>query len=65
MKIISALIKTDVRLVYEWRWLVYDRATEEWVVYDNNINLSKSGSKCVVGRTKTQDQAIAWLLEET
>lgn len=64
VNILSALMTTDARVAYEYRWLVYDKATEEWLVYDNNINLIKDGYKCLVGRTKSEDQAIAWLLEE-
>lgn len=64
MNILSALMTTDVRLDYEWRWLVFDKVTEEWVVYDNNINLSNPKSKREVGRTKSQDQSIEWLLDE-
>lgn len=68
MNIISALMKTDARLAYEYRWLVCDKVTEEWVVYDNSnswlrIRGNISGAN-VIGRTKSQDQAIEWLLEE-
>ena len=65
MNILAALISyEEVRLAYEYRWLIFDKASKKWVVYDNNINPGKAGSnKRVVGRTKSQDQAIDWLLE--
>lgn len=61
MNILTALMKTDARVAYEYRWLVWDKKSELWEVHECKLDDEMSH---LVGITKSEDQAVEWLLEE-
>lgn len=59
MNIVSALMKTDARLTYNNRWLIYDN--ELWCVLERKRNAKKTK---IIIKTPIQDEAVEELLKE-
>jgi len=62
MNIVQALkLETvSIRVNCNWRWLVYDTTSNEWVVYERQYH--KRGVQEVI-RTASEENAVACLVE--